>query len=374
MKGAGMTQKTENFNLLEEEWIPVLWRDGQFSRVGIREALTKAGRIHQIAASNPMDNVSLLRLLLAVVHWCKPTLSDQERARLESAEGIPHGWLDDKLGTEKRPNPAFNLLGDPTAYNQLLPVNTKTDSGTNALLHELPSGTNIAHFRHIRDKQVLLCLACCALGLTRLPAFTTSRGPGNYPAINQVPPIYFLPSLGTMVRTLLYNWKSQHLPFDRPAWSHPALVSSDEKDVGILEGLTWIDRRVRIAAPSANGACAFCGMATDVATVIAFQKPLKDEVERMKRRILNKKWRDPHVAYTKEPQKSKSDAVDTGSAKALDCLNYPWSAAGEWRQLWSATLGPSTDEYVGPPWWLVKGDRMTEAGGVESRIVWTETG
>lgn len=76
-------------NLLTMPWIPVLWTDGHVSRVGIRKALTQAGSIRQIAASNPMDNVSLLRLLLAVLMWCKPTLSDEERQ---------------DVGNEKRPS------------------------------------------------------------------------------------------------------------------------------------------------------------------------------------------------------------------------------------------------------------------------------
>ena len=52
-----------NYNLLDEKWIPVLYRDGRWERVGIRKALEDAGRIRQIAASNPMDRVAILRLL-----------------------------------------------------------------------------------------------------------------------------------------------------------------------------------------------------------------------------------------------------------------------------------------------------------------------
>jgi hypothetical protein len=55
-----MNEKSPNYNLLEEEWIPVLRTNGKFERVGIIKALTEAGTIRQIAASNPMDNVALL--------------------------------------------------------------------------------------------------------------------------------------------------------------------------------------------------------------------------------------------------------------------------------------------------------------------------
>jgi len=61
------------FNLLKENWIPVLYANGRPARVGIRTALTEAGRIRQLAASNPMDNVALLRFLLAVLLWSNTT-------------------------------------------------------------------------------------------------------------------------------------------------------------------------------------------------------------------------------------------------------------------------------------------------------------
>jgi hypothetical protein len=49
-----------NYNLLDEKWIPVLYRDGRYERVGIRKALEDAGRIRQIAASNRMERVAEL--------------------------------------------------------------------------------------------------------------------------------------------------------------------------------------------------------------------------------------------------------------------------------------------------------------------------
>ncbi len=53
------------YNLLNEEWIPVLYHKGEWKRVGIIKALQEAGQIRQIAASNPMDRVAVLRFLLA---------------------------------------------------------------------------------------------------------------------------------------------------------------------------------------------------------------------------------------------------------------------------------------------------------------------
>lgn len=358
-----MSQKTKDYNLLEEEWIPVLYSNGYYRRVGIRTALLEAGRIRQIAASNPMDNVALMRLLLAVLQWCKPNLTDEDRKELEGASGIRKDWVKG-LGTEKEPHSGFNLLGDP-AYYQVLQSDKETKPGPNVLLHEAPSGTNKAHFRHIYDKEASLCLACCALGLTRLPAFTASEGSGKFPGINQVPPIYFLPRFETLLQTLLANWPMPKITHDQPAWDTPGSVISDENEVGVLEGFTWIPRQVRIARPFKKGCCAWCGKADDVSSDIAFSKPLKEDAEKIKRRVLNNKWRDPHVAYLEEPRKStSSDAVNTGSAKARDCLNDPWNAAGEWRRLWLRLLDPSTDAYIGAPSWLLKAQKKTEPNEV----------
>lgn len=35
---------TDNYNLLDEDWIPVLYHDGKYTRVGIRKALKDVGR------------------------------------------------------------------------------------------------------------------------------------------------------------------------------------------------------------------------------------------------------------------------------------------------------------------------------------------
>ena len=103
-----------SYNLIDEPWIPVLWAEGTPERVGIRDALEQAGRIREIAASNPMDNVSLLRLLLAVLQWCKPTLTETERGELVDAEGITPGWLG-KLDEHRG---KFNLLGEGERFYQ----------------------------------------------------------------------------------------------------------------------------------------------------------------------------------------------------------------------------------------------------------------
>ncbi|MGB7581776.1 MAG: type I-E CRISPR-associated protein Cse1/CasA [Sedimentisphaerales bacterium] len=58
-----------NYNLLDEKWIPVLWTDGKFNHVGIKEALTQAGRIQEVRDSSPLVTFGIYRLLIAVLKW-----------------------------------------------------------------------------------------------------------------------------------------------------------------------------------------------------------------------------------------------------------------------------------------------------------------
>jgi CRISPR system Cascade subunit CasA len=211
-----MPQNTENYNLLEEDWIPVLRTNGRAERVGIRTALLEAGSIRQIAASNPIDNVALLRLLLAVLQWCKPdpTPDELEVFRSKDLRGVPPEWLT-KLGTPDPPNPLFNLLGKAHRFMQAPPDSDK-ERPVADLFHELPGGTNVAHFRHIRDYREGACPACVAVGLARLPVAITGKGASKRAGINGDPPLYFVPFGRTLRKTFHLNWPFDSHPVTRP--------------------------------------------------------------------------------------------------------------------------------------------------------------
>lgn len=251
------------YNLLEEPWIPVLWNNGKVNRVGIKVALTQAGRIRQIAASNPMDNVSLLRLLLAVLQWCKPSLSSEERASLKDSNGVPEAWLDRLSESRHR----FDLMDAGSPFYQDPDVrNTKLTPVTN-LLHETPSGTNIAHFNHTRDFQSGLCLACCAVAILRWSAYASAGTAGAGESMTAVPngnsPAYCITTGNTLLATISSNWPQQDMEKgDLAIWD-----GADETTaLGPLKGLTWRSRRILLDKPdppsSKQGSqerCLFCG-------------------------------------------------------------------------------------------------------------------
>src|SRR5438128_1708177 len=115
MRKAREMSDTTSFNLLDEEWIQVLRATGKVDRVGITTALTEAGRIREIAASNPMDRVALLRFLLAVLYWCRGNPAAQaEKDRTSADAEFPAGWFA-KLEEHRD---CFNLLGAGKRFYQ----------------------------------------------------------------------------------------------------------------------------------------------------------------------------------------------------------------------------------------------------------------
>ena len=215
-------------NLLYESWIPVLYRNGKAERVGIRKALHDAHKIRQIAASNPMDRVAILRFLLALLYWLKGNPPDKL-----PDDSFPADWfkkLDDNYES-------FNLLGDGKRFYQRKDGNEKKLSA-NYLVQEVPTGVNLSHFRHSTDGDNGLCPACCAMGLLRLPVFATSGGRGKPPGVNRRPPIYVIPLGPSLADTLLLSWrKVSESDLGTPAWEKPDLDIPESGAIPLLTGL-----------------------------------------------------------------------------------------------------------------------------------------
>lgn len=302
-----MNQKTKDYNLLVEPWVPVLMTNGTPRRVSIIEALMQAGRIRQIAASNPMDRFAILRFLLALLYWCKGNPS--EEATINLGESFPAHWFA-KLDENQD---CFNLLGERKRFYQ--DRDAKRDRASTDLVQEIPTGNNFWHFRHSTDKIEGLCHACCAMGLLRLPLFSVSGLPDLKSGINGTPPVYAIQWGSSLLDTLCANWATRAQLGD-PAWVQPDIRPAPGKEVPLLTGLTLLSRRVWLHEPSEpEGACSGCG-AKEPALIrtCEFQTAGKQE---------NDLWNDPHVIYLDKIPRKASKAPDlTASGKFR--MDRPW--------------------------------------------------
>jgi len=318
-------EETMDYNLLEEKWIPVLWKDGNIHRVGITEVLTQAGRIRQIAASNPMDRVAVLRFLVALLYWCK----GNPPGKIPN-DSFPRDWFK-KLDDNRD---CFNLLGKEKRFYQFKPVSGKVKKlSTNYLMQEVPTGTNFWHFRHSMDKTNGLCPACCASGLLRLPLFATSGGSGKPPGINAKPPIYVIPLGSSLAETLLLSWrKVSDSDLGTPAWEKPDIQLPKKGEVPLLTGLTWLPRRVWLDNPEEPEAnCISCGRKEPLIRQCVFAGigSTKTDGEGEGR-----VWSDPHIIRDSKDVMKPNNALDAYDA-----------AAGQWAKIMAGILrGQKADD------------------------------
>ncbi len=336
-----------NYNLLEEEWIPVLFSNGMVKRVNVIKAFTEANRIRGIAATNPMDRLAILRFLLALLYWCKRSSPGGLPER-----SFPLDWLNEL----QRHRDCFNLLGDGRRFYQSRQRDSKKTLPANYLVQEVPTGTNLWHFRHSTDESDGLCLSCCAMGLLRLPLFATSGGRGKPPGVNAKPPVYVVP-LGTcLADTLRLSWREVS-DLGTPSWEKPDLVLPRTGKVPLLVGLTWLPRRVWLDDPEESEArCISCGREERLIrrTVFAGVGSMKSDADGGPR-----DWKDPHVVSEGNDIVRPSDALDRSDA-----------AAGQWARVMAGILNEPRGSVV-PGLWVVgfatvQNDKYLEA--MESMI------
>lgn len=319
-----MQYRTGNYNLLSEPWIPVLRSDGTTQRLGILDTLKQAHNIRQIATSNPMDRMAILRFLLSVVYWCRGNPVDDFPECLDCS--FESHWFE-KL--ESNVN-LFNLFGESHRFCQISPISKPNSRpkfvSSNYLIHEIPTGSNFVHFRHVEDVAEGLCPACCALGLLRLPVFSTSGGRGKPPGINSKPPCYVMPIAKTLAGTLRLLWaKTDEL--GTPFWETPDFELPLDKKVPLLNGLTWTPRRVWLGGMSENlKRCISCGIEDNLVASCVFdgigsQKTDEEGPARI--------WRDPHALYIEQPNKGK-DVILLSERDALGAMD---ASVGQWKSL-----------------------------------------
>lgn len=322
------------YNLLDEPWIPVLRVDGRTARIGVKTALTEARNIRQISAPNPMDRFAIIRFLLALLYWCEGSPSP-ERANSDATLLSPQGLskLDDKKED-------FELFGKDRRFYQFGGASNSLLLSANYLLHEIPTGTKVSHFRHSRDRVDGLCPACCAMGLVRLPVFTTEGGRSKGPCINRAPPIYAIPLGESLAETLRLSW----VPMDslgHPAWEQPDVRLIQGGSVTLLAGLTWLPRRVWLEEPATlEKCCIFCGRKEGLVLRTVFEGRGKTHPGT---------WHDPHVL----------SSVERGGAlkglRGLDTVKRGDSAAGQWASVVEALLSAQTchPNVVAPSGWFI---------------------
>lgn len=297
--------ETMNYNLLEDEWIPVLWKDGKTGRVGTIKALEYAGEIQCITLANPLDLFAAHRFILTLLYWKADRANGvkQVRESLLKDEKIPTDLLDDI----KKERGFFDLFDSNRPFLQDTSVcDNKEKKSVGSLFAELATGTNMAHFHHGDDENMRLCMRCVTLGMLRVVPWSQAGGAGLTPSVHNAPPIMAIATGYNLAVTLGLNLVPLSVKEGVANWSGHFKPTDPTKPIPYLEALTWNPRRICLPAPEENeGICWRCGQSVvRLVGKIVYKKNKDTKLSKKDGKSMPFEWQDPSAFYPPDEYKT----------------------------------------------------------------------
>ena len=279
------------YSVLTEPVIPVLWLDGSSSSVGIREAFLRAHEIQDIQGETPLERYALLRLLIAFAMDMLHPRNSYDRRDLLDAGQFDQDVFDQYIAMCEKDGPRFDLF-DPdhpfmqSGYDEKLDANAEKAAAS--IVHSLPSGNNHVFVDHrTADNHVLTIPRAFQAALASyLFCVSGTAGPSS---VNNTPPVYAVMIGKNLFETIIANMLSEKeagtLPYGQGLvpWRNGRKVVPKERVavVSLLEGLTWMPRRITL-----------CLEENDTVRRVCCQAGLDFKG--------NDLWNDPHVPKFKK--------------------------------------------------------------------------
>ena len=250
------------YSVLTEPVIPVLWLDGTSSSIGIRETFLRAHEIRDIQGETPLERYALLRLLIAFAMDMLHPRNSYERRDLLDAGQFDQDVFDQYTALCEKDGPRFDLFDSEhpfmqSKYDEKLDEKAKKPAAS--IVHSLPSGNNHVFIHHrTADLHALsFSRAFHAALASYLFCVSGTAGPSS---VNNTPPVYAVMVGNNLFETIIVNMLSEKeagsLPYGLGLvpWRKGITVIPKEKvaAVTLLEGLTWMPRRITLF-PEENG-------------------------------------------------------------------------------------------------------------------------
>lgn len=284
-----------SYNLLEKEWIPVLWKNGNPGRDSVIEVLNHAREIRCISLASPFDFFAVHRFLLTLLYWKAGLAGGVNQIRESLLEGqiIPAAVL----AGIKEATPCFDLFDKESPFLQDLNVPKDKEKSSGSLFAECATGTNIAHFHHGDDENMRLCRNCATLGMLRVVPWSQAGGAGLTPSVHNAPPIMVIATGDNLAITLGLNLVHLDAGAGEAKWSGHFKPTDSTKPIPYLEALTWNPRCIFLPSPQ-PGTCWYCGQ-SDVLTVgkIVYKKNEHTKLIKKGKKSIPFSWHDPSAFY-----------------------------------------------------------------------------
>ncbi len=247
------------YSVLTEPVIPVLMPDGKEKSIGIKKAFLEAHHIRDISGSNPLERYALLRLLIAFAMDMLHPATSYDRASLLEAGSFSTESLENYIAECEKDGPRFDLFDEyhpflQSQYDENLDAKSKKPIAT--LVHALPSGNNHIFIDHrLADShRISIPDAFRALCASYIFCVSGTAGPSS---VNNTPPLYAVVIGKNLFETMVINMLSEaetaplSYGVGEVAWRKQRKIKPREQvpDISLLEGLTWMPRRITLIAP-----------------------------------------------------------------------------------------------------------------------------
>ncbi|MBA7527501.1 CRISPR-associated protein CasA/Cse1 [subsurface metagenome] len=333
-----------SFNLLDDPWIPCILKSKELQILSIKEVLLNSSTIEDISSENPLINISIYRLLLAILHRNFGPKNLTEWIKIYEAKKWDQLIIDNyfKIWFHK-----FELFNEPEyRFYQIQVPEISKKTPITVLNHALSSGNNTALFDHTWDSEIssipidqavrlLLSFQNYAVGGGRSIPFNYSHAP-------LMAGISILVKGNNLFETLMLNfirYDDTH-PFkqtqdhqDIPFWERNDKVLHQEKDgrypYGYLDYLTWQSRRIWLLPIVEDTDIkvkeVFIAQGEKIKgdwfqhaqdPLMAYKRNKKNEIEALKLKLDRQVWREIEVLL-----RIKDDTKNIISQKALNWIS-----------------------------------------------------
>ncbi len=309
------------FDVLNEEWIPVVMTDGSTKEYGLLDLFENANEIKDITDPSPLVRYGIMRLLIAFVTDVFRPKTVKDMGQLLEARCFDIGKIKKYIAdckVEMGCN-CFDLFDKSfpflqTAYDSLY---DKEKSVAN-IFNEIPSGNNHTHFLHLPENEHAYCPAVCIRALCAVNVFALAMVQEYPSGINNTPPWFVLIKKENMFESILVNTlceKQIENSEMRKEMYYPPVAWRDKTKIipkkvvpltSYLRGLTWTARRICLIPDAESGTCTFSGKKSEILIrKIWFSQGWNSNDKGSS--DSGNKWIDPHVGYTRVNKKNKEE-------------------------------------------------------------------
>lgn len=308
-----------SFNVLTAPWIPMA--DGE--ELPLLDALARADELEGVRCASPLETCAVYRLMIAFVMDALSLENREERMALLKRGRFDMDVIRAYVKKCEGEGASFDLFDPVRPFMQAAPNPTldskkKIKSAANMAL-QLPSGINHLFFHH--NPKVCFAPDEALRQMLATYLFCTVGGKGFRASLNDKPCYYVLHGGENLFQILVFNMISKdetgNIEYGLPAWSSKKAVVLEERNrVRMLEGLTWMPRRIIMKQDQ-----------DETVSQIYFEPgPWLSHDDTL--------WRDPHVPYRIANQKK--------------CALVPKNGRGFWRDLDTMTIEEGNQKSIPP--------------------------